>query len=182
MMTTEDTLWATEERFWTQGADSARTMTAKGAVFVFPYPVGILQGDRIWREDLVAQRWRSVEIFRAVRQPGKGHRRPGLSRLGKPGGGEPRYEAYCTSSYLNDKRHMAADLAPADARVRHRTCPDLTGHKARQLARRSGRGDRQASHLAPAKTPLCARPHTSAICRSARSRQTAHPKRDRDAS
>jgi hypothetical protein len=59
-MTDEDSLWAMEERFWTEGANSARTMTAKGAVFVFPYPVGILRGDQIWREGLVAQRWRSV--------------------------------------------------------------------------------------------------------------------------
>jgi len=101
MMTTEDTLWATEERFWTQGADSARTMTAKGAVFVFPYPVGILQGDRIWREDLVAQRWRSVEFSeRCV------SREKDIAVLAYRASanreGEPRYEAYCTSSYLND--------------------------------------------------------------------------------
>jgi len=38
-MTDEGTLWDMEERFWTEGADSARTVTAKGAVFVFPYPV-----------------------------------------------------------------------------------------------------------------------------------------------
>ena len=55
-MPNEDKLWALEERFWTQGADSARKMTAKGTVFVFPYPVGILQGDALWREADVAQR------------------------------------------------------------------------------------------------------------------------------
>lgn len=100
-MTTEDTLWATEELFWTQGADSARTMTAKGAVFVFPYPVGILQGDRIWREKLVAQRWRSVEFsercFSREKDIAVLAYRASAEREG-----EPRYEAYCTSSYLND--------------------------------------------------------------------------------
>jgi hypothetical protein len=30
-MTADDTLWDLEERFWTQGADSARHATAKGA-------------------------------------------------------------------------------------------------------------------------------------------------------
>ena len=59
-MTVEGELWALEERFWTEGADSARHMTAKDAVFVFPYPAGILQGDSLWRESDVAQRWRSV--------------------------------------------------------------------------------------------------------------------------
>lgn len=44
-MADEDDLWSLEERFWTEGAESARSMTAKDAVFVFPYPPGILQGD-----------------------------------------------------------------------------------------------------------------------------------------
>ncbi|MDG3042770.1 hypothetical protein [Roseicyclus marinus] len=100
-MTTEDTLWATEEQFWTQGADSARTMTAKGAVFVFPYPIGILQGDRIWREDLVAQRWRSVEFSERCFSREKDivvlAYRASAERQG-----QPVYETYCTSSYLND--------------------------------------------------------------------------------
>ena len=55
-MTPDDTLWNLEERFWTSGADSACHMTAKYAVFVFPYPVGILRGDAPWREADVAQR------------------------------------------------------------------------------------------------------------------------------
>lgn len=100
-MSTEDTLWAMEERFWTQGADSARTMTAKGAVFVFPYPVGILRGDQIWREAQVAQRWRSVEFsercFNREKDIGVLAYRVSAEREG-----DPIYEAYCTSSYLND--------------------------------------------------------------------------------
>jgi hypothetical protein len=35
-MADEDDLWALEERFWTEGADSMRNMTAKGAVFILP--------------------------------------------------------------------------------------------------------------------------------------------------
>lgn len=53
-------LWEREEMFWTKGASSARQMTSKDAVFVFPYPAGILQGDALWREKEVAQRWRSI--------------------------------------------------------------------------------------------------------------------------
>lgn len=101
IMPTEDTLWAMEERFWTQGADSARTMTAKGAVFVFPYPGGILKGDDIWREDLVAQRWRSVEFSERWF-----NREADICVLAycvsAEREGDPIYEAYCTSSYLKD--------------------------------------------------------------------------------
>jgi hypothetical protein len=61
-MTADDTLWDLEERFWTQGPDSARHAMVKGAVFVLSYPVGILQGDALWKAKDVAQRWRSVEI------------------------------------------------------------------------------------------------------------------------
>ncbi|MCM2561281.1 hypothetical protein M8756_00485 [Lutimaribacter sp. EGI FJ00015] len=101
-MSTEDTLWEMEEKFWIQGADSARTMTAKGAVFVFPYPVGILRGDQIWREGLVAQRWRTVEFsercFNQEKDIGVLAYRVSAER-----DGQPIYEAYCTSSYLNDQ-------------------------------------------------------------------------------
>jgi hypothetical protein len=61
-MADEDDLWAAEERFWMEGADSVRSMTAKGAVFVLPYPTEILQGDSLWRESRAAQRWRSIVL------------------------------------------------------------------------------------------------------------------------
>jgi len=35
-MKNADELWNLEERFWTGGGDSARGLTVKGAVFVFP--------------------------------------------------------------------------------------------------------------------------------------------------
>lgn len=100
-MTDKDALWTIEERFWTKGADSARSMTAKGAVLVFPYPVGILQGDQIWREGLVAQRWRSVDFS---------ERSFALEKdvavlayhVSAERDGTPIYEAYCTSTYLSD--------------------------------------------------------------------------------
>ena len=46
-MADDDELWNLEERFWTGGADSARQLTAKGAIIVVPYPSGILQGDAL---------------------------------------------------------------------------------------------------------------------------------------
>jgi hypothetical protein len=100
-MTDEDTLWAMEERFWTEGADSARTMTAKGAVFVFPYPVGILQGSQLWRESLVAQRWRSVVFSERCFTREKDVAILAY-HVSAERDGTPIHEALCTSSYIND--------------------------------------------------------------------------------
>lgn len=95
------TLWALEERFWTGGADSARRMTARGAVFVFPYPAGILQGDAIWREKDVAQRWRSVEMSERYLAR-EGEIAVVAYRVSAERAGEPIREAVCTSTYLRD--------------------------------------------------------------------------------
>lgn len=94
-------IWDMETRFWTQGAEYARNMSTKDAVFVLPYPVGILQGETTWREDAVAQRWRSVVMTERY-----------LSRQGNivtlayhvsaERGDSPILEALCTSTYLKD--------------------------------------------------------------------------------
>jgi hypothetical protein len=65
------------------------------------FPAGILQGDALWREKDVAQRWRSVVMSERY-----------LSREGDIAvlayhvsaerSDEPIYEALCTSTYLND--------------------------------------------------------------------------------
>lgn len=102
-MTDQSTLWDMEERFWIEGADAARRMTAKDAVFVFPYPAGILQGDALFRESDVAQRWRSVEM-------GERHfsRQENIAVLAYRVSAErsdlPIYEALCTSTYLKDDK------------------------------------------------------------------------------
>lgn len=95
------TLWDLEERFWTGGADSARRMTARGAVFVFRYPAGILQGDAIWREKDVAQRWRSVEMSERYLTR-EGEIAALAYRVSGERAGEPIHEAVCTSTYLRD--------------------------------------------------------------------------------
>lgn len=100
-MTDQATLWDMEERFWTQGADSARKMTASNAVFVFPYPAGILSGDTLWQQTEVAQRWRSVvmsERHISIKD--------GIAALAYHVSAErsdaPIYEALCTSTYIRD--------------------------------------------------------------------------------
>ncbi len=101
-MTPDDTLWDLEERFWTGGADSARHMTAKDAVFVFPYPVGILSGDALWREVDVAQRWRSIVM--SERQISRQEKIGVLAyRVSAERNDVTIYEALCTSTYLNDE-------------------------------------------------------------------------------
>ncbi|MEN8741616.1 hypothetical protein EI983_13360 [Roseovarius faecimaris] len=101
-MTDEDKLWALEERFWTEGADNARKMTTKGAVFVLPYPPGILQGDTVWRESLVAQRWRSV-VFSERYYKQEKNVTVLAYRVSAERGDTPIYEALCTSTYLRDE-------------------------------------------------------------------------------
>jgi len=100
-MADQDELWKLEERFWTEGADSARHMTASDAVFVFPYPAGILQGDALWQESSVAQRWRSVVMTERYFKKERN-----LAFLAYHVSAErsdtPLYEALCTSSYFQD--------------------------------------------------------------------------------
>jgi hypothetical protein len=100
-MKTEADLWDMEERFWTEGADSARHMTAKDAVFVFPYPAGILRGDAPWREADVAQRWRSV-VMSERHVSVRGNIAVLAYRVSAERNNVPIYEALCTSTYLND--------------------------------------------------------------------------------
>jgi len=100
-MTADATLWDMEERFWTQGADSARHMTAKDAVFVFTYLAGILRGHALWREADVAQRWRSVVM--SDRHISRQDNIAVLAyRASAERGDAPIYEAMCISTYLKD--------------------------------------------------------------------------------
>lgn len=101
MSTTEDALWAIEEGFWTQGAEFASGKMADGAVMVFPYPAGILQGEEIVQGLKSATRWRSVTLS---------HRR--CQRLGSVAvlayeaaaerAGADIYRALCASTYIED--------------------------------------------------------------------------------
>lgn len=101
-MTDDDALWDLEERFWTQGAENARHMTSKNAVFVFPYPTGILRGDALWREADVAKRWRSVVISERYLTR-HGPIAVLAYRVSGERGTEPIFRALCTSTYLKDE-------------------------------------------------------------------------------
>ncbi len=103
-MIDKDELWAMEERFWTEGADSSRHMTAKDAVFIFPYPVGILKGDRLWSEKEVTQSWRTVVMSdRNISR--NGNIAVLAYHISAERSSEPIYEALCTSTYLKDDRN-----------------------------------------------------------------------------
>jgi len=58
----QDVLWDLEERFWSSGAESAKTTTAKDAVMILPYPPGIFQGDQIWNFTREKGGWRTVAM------------------------------------------------------------------------------------------------------------------------
>lgn len=100
-MTDQDDLWDLEERFWTGDADSARHMSAKDSVYVVPYPAGILQGEALWREKRVAQRWRSVVMSDRYLSR-QGDIAVMAYRLSAERSDMPIYEALCTSTYLKD--------------------------------------------------------------------------------
>ena len=101
MTTDQDRLWALEERFWTEGVKCARKMTADDAVFVFPFPVGILQGDKVWSENTVAQRWRSVVMTERYLKQEKDVAVLAY-RVSAERGDAPVYEAVCRLSYPHD--------------------------------------------------------------------------------
>lgn len=94
-------LWDREELFWTKGASTARQMSSKHAVFVFPDPTGVLQGAALWRETHVAQRWRSA-VMSERHVCIQGDTAVLAYRVSADRDGEPIYEALCTSTYMKD--------------------------------------------------------------------------------
>ena len=102
-LTTEDAaaLWHLEELFWAGGLDSARSTTAKDAVMIIPYPVGILQGDRTWQHLEQEKPWRSVEITER-----NAARRGSVAvlyyRVSAERADAPICEALCASTYVQD--------------------------------------------------------------------------------
>ena len=100
-MTEETDLWDREERFWSEGADAARRMTAKGAVFVLPYPAGILQADALWKAPEFAQRWRSVVMSDRVTTH-QGDIALLAYHVSAERKDQPIYEALCSSVYRKD--------------------------------------------------------------------------------
>jgi len=100
-MTDKDDLWVLEKKFWTEGADGVHHLTAKGAIAVLPYPAGILVDEAIWRNNAVAQRWRTV-AFSDLAITRKGDVAVLAYCVSAERAEDTIYEALCTSTYLND--------------------------------------------------------------------------------
>lgn len=101
-MTDTDSLWVLEKKFWTEGADGVHHLTAKGALAVLPYPAGILVDEAIWRDNAVAQRWRTVAFTEPVITL-KGDVAVLAYHVSAERAEVPIYEALCTSTYLRDE-------------------------------------------------------------------------------
>lgn len=100
-MTPEDDLWRLEEAYWTSGRDSARTTTATGAVVIYPYPIGVLQGDDIWAHLPADTGWRLIEM--ADRSVDLQEDVVVLAyRVRAQKDGSPSHEALCASTWMND--------------------------------------------------------------------------------
>lgn len=97
----QDVLWDLEERFWSSGAESAKTTTAKDAVMILPYPPGIFQGDQIWNLTREKSGWRTVAMTER-----RVTRRGGIAiltyRVSAEKPGVAIYFALCASTYLHD--------------------------------------------------------------------------------
>lgn len=110
------TLWDQEQNFWTSGLDNAQSSTAPDAVMIYPYPVGILHGDPLWRYLKRNTGWRSVAILER-----KISRRGALAVLTYRVSAEkvdlPIYEALCASTYFHDENkwlRMSHQQTPID--------------------------------------------------------------------
>lgn len=100
----DEDLWQLEEALWTSGRDSARATTAAGAVVIFPYPPGILQGDAIWAHPMADTGWRLIEMAdRNVVHEGRVAVLAYRVRAQK--NDSPIHEALCASTWLNDAGH-----------------------------------------------------------------------------
>jgi hypothetical protein len=94
-------LWRLEETSWTSGRASARATTDAGAIVIFPYPPGILQGDAIWAHPLANSGWRLVELAdRSIVRLGAVAVLAYRVRAQKDA--IPIHEALCASTWLND--------------------------------------------------------------------------------
>jgi hypothetical protein len=94
-------LWDLEERFWSSGAESARSTTANDAVMILPYAPGILRGGQVLEHVNRNTGWRTVEMKdrKLVRL---GSVAVISYRVSAEKTGSPIYTALCASTYLLD--------------------------------------------------------------------------------
>jgi len=97
----DEHLWRLEEALWTSGRDSARSVTAAGAILILPYPGGILQGDDVIAHLPGDTGWRLVELDRRTVT-----RRGGVAvlayRVRAEKAGVPIHQALCASTWVRD--------------------------------------------------------------------------------
>lgn len=99
---TDSELWRLEESFWLGGAETFRSRMADGAIMVFPYPAGIMQGERIAESVAGAPRWRSVVMAdRTLTR--RGNVAVLAYRATAEREGEPIRTMLCASSYVRDE-------------------------------------------------------------------------------
>lgn len=117
---TEADFWKMEERYWTGGADYARSVTRDDAVFVFPYPAGIQSAEASMKGLEGAPRWRSVTFEeRSFSRQGPVVILAYRARAER--GGESSHFALCASTYVDDgdgwrlMSHQQTPAAVADA-------------------------------------------------------------------
>lgn len=100
-MSTDSDLWQLEEKFWLGGGETFHSTMADGAIIVFAYPAGILQGDSA-RQGVTAQpKWRSVVMIdRTVNLRGDVAVLAYRAEAERPDA--PILKALCASTYLRD--------------------------------------------------------------------------------
>ncbi|MBY6047435.1 DUF4440 domain-containing protein [Vannielia litorea] len=116
---TEADFWKMEEKYWTGGADYARSVTRDDAVFVFPYPAGILGAEASMKGLEGAAPWRSV-TFHDHSFTRQGPVAVLAYKAQAERDGED-YTALCASTYVDDgdgwrmMSHQQTPAAVADA-------------------------------------------------------------------
>lgn len=114
-MDDQDTLWQLEESFWLGGAETFRSTMADGAIMVFPYPAGILQGETIVEGVKSAPRWRSV-VMRDRKLNIRGSVAVLAYKAEAEREGAPIQTMLCASTYLREDggwRLMSHQQTPA---------------------------------------------------------------------
>ncbi|MCO6381972.1 DUF4440 domain-containing protein [Oceanicola sp. 502str15] len=112
---TEANLWKIEETSWTSGADFARSVTRDDAVFVFPYPAGILSAEASLKGLEGGEPWRSV-TFHDRSFTRQGPVAVLAYKAEAERNGETLYTALCASTYVDDGdgwRLMSHQQTPA---------------------------------------------------------------------
>jgi hypothetical protein len=101
-MSTRDDLWRLEEKFWLGGGETFHSTMADGAIIVFAYPAGILQGDSARKGVSGQPKWRSVVMAdRTVNLKGDVAVLAYRAEAERPDA--PILKALCASTYVRDE-------------------------------------------------------------------------------